>query len=634
MKHISNSKNKKITRKREKRNDAKHGTTSSQSGGIKVLMGLDTPGPDDKPIEREVTTIEHFKQIMDTARHLEVISSSSLNSFVIKIHLADDREFFKSDTVGQNGKKLDFLEIMDATSGRAITEVIVKICIIGRSSHPKDYVFDKKNVYKSAIDNAEFLNEYETQRYLYSAMMSTSGSPFCPDAFGRLEVRTPANLNTLFDNIRGRLHQNNEFNTIFTYLTGLVTSGNHYLGLIMMESVPGNYDLFTNHLPQRPRYVHKSFEELSEIIYAINILTIYRGKLFLLDAHPNNWLCDTSLPTLSKVKAIDFGRVYRIHSEDAITRFLHNVKANVVKYFERISCTTPQTLGKTMSDFFTMMCITQEERARILTRAPPLQFTDAANLLATNVQEVITAFSGNIFFSKPFSELTPEERGISINLIHRLLLTLSLVDGFFNDTKFVAGDTRRSQQYESYKKLYETNYSTPDMIIGSGILMNFQAMDKHKKYAPLTKTYEGAYNVVYEYCQDRFFPDIRGYSAFKKVERSIARQSAIKLTPHARVAKSGLWSACCAVGTACRATGSFVRRNVITPVVKYGVIKPIEYSIVKPTMWALYSLNLKKRPPPPVRTFATSTGGRGGSGGSGSKKNRNKTYKRKYTRKH
>lgn len=631
---MSNSKNKKITRKREKRNDAKHGTTSSQSGGIKVLMGLDTPGPDDKPIEREVTTIEHFKQIMDTARHLEVISSSSLNSFVIKIHLADDREFFKSDTVGQNGKKLDFLEIMDATSGRAITEVIVKICIIGRSSHPKDYVFDKKNVYKSAIDNAEFLNEYETQRYLYSAMMSTSGSPFCPDAFGRLEVRTPANLNTLFDNIRGRLHQNNEFNTIFTYLTGLVTSGNHYLGLIMMESVPGNYDLFTNHLPQRPRYVHKSFEELSEIIYAINILTIYRGKLFLLDAHPNNWLCDTSLPTLSKVKAIDFGRVYRIHSEDAITRFLHNVKANVVKYFERISCTTPQTLGKTMSDFFTMMCITQEERARILTRAPPLQFTDAANLLATNVQEVITAFSGNIFFSKPFSELTPEERGRSINLIHRLLLTLSLVDGFFNDTKFVAGDTRRSQQYESYKKLYETNYSTPDMIIGSGILMNFQAMDKHKKYAPLTKTYEGAYNVVYEYCQDRFFPDIRGYSAFKKVERSIARQSAIKLTPHARVAKSGLWSACCAVGTACRATGSFVRRNVITPVVKYGVIKPIEYSIVKPTMWALYSLNLKKRPPPPVRTFATSTGGRGGSGGSGSKKNRNKTYKRKYTRKH
>lgn len=636
MKHISNSKNKKITKitkvtkKRVNTNDAKHGITNTQSGGIKVVIGLDAPGPDDKPIEREVTTMEHFKQIMDTARHLEVISSSSLNSFVIKIHLADDREFFKSDMVSQTGKKLDFLEIMDATSGRAITEVIVKICIIGRSSHPKDYAFDKKNTYKSAIDNAEFLNEYETQRYLYSAMMSTSGSPFCPDAFGRLEVRTPANLSTLFDNIRGRIHQNNEFNAIFTYMEELTRSGNHYFGLIMMESVPGNYELFTNHLPQRPRYVHKSFEEMSEIIYAINILTIYRGKLFLLDAHPNNWLCDPSLPTLSKVKAIDFGRVYRIHNESSVARFLNNVKDNVLKYFARISCATPQTLGKTMSDFLTMMCITQEERARILTKPLQSQFTDAAKLLEANIQEVITAFSGDILFSKPFSELTPDERRRSIHTIHRLLLTLSLVDGFFNDTKFVAGDTRRSQQYESYKKLYETNYSTPDMIIGSGILMDFQAMDKHKKYAPLTKTYEGAYNVVYEYCQDRFFPDIRGYSSFKQVERSIARQSAIKLTPHARVAKSGLWSACCAVGTACRATGSFVRRNVLTPALKYGVIKPIEYSIVKPTMWALYSLNLKKRPPPPVRTFATSKGGRRGRSSKG---NRNKTHKRKYTRK-
>jgi hypothetical protein len=635
MKHMSKSKNNKITKitkvtkKRENRNDAKHSIVNTQSGGVKVVIGLDAPGPDDKPIEREVTTMEHFKQIMDTARHLEVISSSSLNSFVIKIHLADDREFFKSDMVGDDGKKLDFLEIMDATSGRAITEVIIKICIIGRGSRPRDYVFNQTTTDKRAIDNAEFLNEYETQRYLYSAMMSTSGSPFCPDAFGRLEVRTPANLSTLFHNIRGRLHQNDEFNTIFTYLTELVTSGNHYFGLIMMESVPGNYELFTNHLPERPRYVHKSFEELSEIICAINILTIYRGKLFLLDAHPNNWFCDPSLPTLSKVKAIDFGRVYRIHNEAAVARFLNNIKDNVLKYFARISCTTPQTLGKTMSDFLTMMCITQEERARILTKPLQSQFTDAANLLATNVQEVITAFSGNIFFSKPFSELTPEERGRSINLIHRLLLTLSLVDGFFNDTKFVAGDTRRSQQYESYKKLYETNYSTPDMIIGSGILMNFQAMDKHKKYSPLTKTYEGAYNVVYEYCQDRFFPDIRSYSSFKQVERSIARQSAIKLTPYARVAGNKLWDACSVVGDVLGTIGMETR-----PFLERHVMHPIFNKIVyNPTMWAAYKLNLLQPPPPPPRVFASSTGGGRRRKGSGSKKNRNKTHKRKYTRK-
>ena len=173
---MSKTKNKKIANRGRRRTN--RNIQHTQNGGVKVIIGMGTPGHHQKPIEREVTTMEHFKQIMDTARHLEVISSSSLNSFVIKIHLADDREFFKSDMVGQHGKKLDFVEIMDATSGIAITEVIIKICIIGQGLHPKDYVFDKKPIDKRAIDNAEFLNEYETQRYLYSAMMSTSGSPF------------------------------------------------------------------------------------------------------------------------------------------------------------------------------------------------------------------------------------------------------------------------------------------------------------------------------------------------------------------------------------------------------------------------------------------------------------------------
>ena len=128
MKHISKSKNKKISKRGRHRTN--RNIQHTQSGGVKVIIGMGTPGADKKPIEREVTTMEHFKQIMDTARHLEVISASSLNSFVIKIHLADDHEFFKSDMVGQKGEKLDFIQIMDAVSGIAITEVIVKICII------------------------------------------------------------------------------------------------------------------------------------------------------------------------------------------------------------------------------------------------------------------------------------------------------------------------------------------------------------------------------------------------------------------------------------------------------------------------------------------------------------------------
>ena len=607
MNHKSKTKNKKIIKKR--RNVTNRKLQQYQSGGVKVIIGMDPSNTEEKPIEREVLTLEQFSRIFDTARNLDIISCSSLNSFVIKLHLANDRTFFRSDMVSEAGERLDFLQIMDATSGLPITEIIVKICVVGHHSRLNDYIFNGKPIVKASIDTSEFLNEYETQRYLYSAMMSTSGNPFCPDAFGKLELKTIPSVTAVFGKILDRIHPNNEFHTIYAYLRGLLSSG-YKLGLIMMESVPGNYDLFTNYLPSFPRYNPKSLENLFEIVYAINILTIYRGKLFLLDAHTNNWLCDPSMPTLLKVKAIDFGRVYRIHNEESTARFLNNVKANVARYFGRISCTIPQSMGKFISDFFTMMGLTYEERSLIQTQSQQLQIGEASNLLANNLQEIIKIFNENIFFSKPFNDLTPEERELNINMIHRLLLCLSLVDGFFNDTKFGDRDFRRSQQYESYKRLFDTNYSTPDTIISSGMLMDFQAMVGSRKHSTLSKTYETIYNIVYEYCQDRLYPDIRGYTAFKEVQRSIARQSAIKLIPYAKEAKSQLWNACCAIGESCKATGSFVSRNVITPAIQYSIVKPIEYAVVKPTMWALYSLKLKNPPPPPQRVFATSKGGR------------------------
>jgi hypothetical protein len=623
MKHISKSKNKKISKRVKRRNEVKRSISNTQSGGVKVIIGMGSPGPDKKPIERQVTTIEHFAQIVNTARNLEVISNSSLNSFVIKVHLADDREFLKSDIESQDGKKLDFLEIMDATSGKVITELIIKICILGRSANPKDYVFNGKKIEKRGVDLAEFSNEYETQRYLYSAMMSSSGNPFCPDAFGILQLQSEENIKTVFDAIMGYIHSSNEVHTILTYMIDLIKGRHHHMGLIMMDSVPGHYDLLTAFLPQQRRYNQKSFEELSEIICAINILTIYRGKIFLLDAHPNNWLCDPSLPTLSKVKAIDFGRVYRIHSEESVSRFLTSVKDNVGKYFARISCVTPKTVGTTMADFFIMLGLSRDAHAQLIHRLPLFQsqVTEASKMLVESLRELIDIFKSDAFFSKPFSELTTEERERSINMIHRLLLSLSLVDGFFNDTKFGDDEVRRSQQYESYKQLYETNLSTPDLIIGSQMLMDFRAMTGGKKHGPLSKIYEKIYNIVHNYCKDRFFPDIRGYSAFKKVERSISRQAVIKLTPHTRVAGSKIWDACKVVGDSLgrfgMETGPFLERRVMNPI--------FDKLVYNPTMWVAYKLKLLKTPAPPPRVFAKSAGGGGV---------RRRGSKRKHTRKH
>ena len=87
---------------------------NTQHGGVKVIIGMGTPEPTDaKPIEREVMDIASFRQIFNAAINLEVISSSSLNAFVIKLQLHPDSQFFKSDTLGENGKKLDFIQIMD-----------------------------------------------------------------------------------------------------------------------------------------------------------------------------------------------------------------------------------------------------------------------------------------------------------------------------------------------------------------------------------------------------------------------------------------------------------------------------------------------------------------------------------------
>ena len=618
MKHIFKTKNTKNTKntKRVNRKKSRNVKHSSQSGGVKVIIGMVEGASKEKPINREVLTIEQFQRILNTAINLEVISCSSLNSFVVKVQLAEGRDFFKSDMVGEDGKKLDFLEIMDSKSGRVITEIILKICIIGHSAEPADYVFNKKSFDKRAVSVPEFLNEYQTQRYLYSAMMSTSGSPFCPDAFGMVEIKTAPDL-SMFDGIKDTINPSSEFHTILAYLTKLVTTGWHRLGIIMMESVPGNYSLFTEFIPGRSRFNQKSYEELSELLCAINILTIYRGKLFLLDAHPNNWLCDPALPILSKVKAIDFGRVYRIHSQEAITHFLNSVKDNLVKYFARISCVAPDTFGKTTADFFALMGVAPREYAQLVSQTPSSQsrVTAASKLLEDNLRELIDIFRGDIFFATPFEALTPEKRAMSINMIHRLILTLSLIDGFFNDTKFVEKEVRRAQQYESYKQLYDTNMSTPDLIIGSGMRMNFSTMVGHPKYQKLSKTYAKVYQFIYQYCEDRYFPVVRGYEAFKKVERTISRQAAIKLTPAARATGSKLGAVCKVVGDTLgrigMETGPFLERRVMNPI--------FDTLVYTPTMWAAYKLKLVNAPPPPPKVFAKSTGG-----GNRTKKRKNK----------
>ena len=70
-----------------------------------------------------------------------------------------------------------------------------------------------------------------------------------------------------------------------------------------MESISPSYKPIDDYRNE------EQYKKLCEGVVAINILSIYRGKMFTLDAHRYNWLCNLRAPILQQVKQIDFGIV-------------------------------------------------------------------------------------------------------------------------------------------------------------------------------------------------------------------------------------------------------------------------------------------------------------------------------------
>ncbi len=79
------------TNKRYKRH------TGSQQGGIKVLL----PNYYSHVMEREIKNIQGLQTILLNTRNIQVVSTSSLNSFVIRLHLdpSPSNILFRSDTL-------------------------------------------------------------------------------------------------------------------------------------------------------------------------------------------------------------------------------------------------------------------------------------------------------------------------------------------------------------------------------------------------------------------------------------------------------------------------------------------------------------------------------------------------------
>ena len=104
--------------------------TRSQSGGIKVLL----PNFHNPIMEREIQTIQGLQDILTNTTNIETVSTGSLNSFVVRLHLNPTTVLFRSDTLdtkksllSRQPKSLSYSQVENETDGLPIHEIIMKI---------------------------------------------------------------------------------------------------------------------------------------------------------------------------------------------------------------------------------------------------------------------------------------------------------------------------------------------------------------------------------------------------------------------------------------------------------------------------------------------------------------------------
>ena len=517
----------------------RHQHTRSQSGGIKVLL----PDISNEVMEREIRLTNQLDIILLNTRNIEIVSTGSLNSFVLRLHLDPATILFRSDTLSSKKelfsrqyKSLSYSKIDNETDGLPIHEIIIKICLIDpvRNNITLD---DYNGIEKSWITINEIQNEYNTQRYLYSSMMSISGNPFCPDAFGLVTINAPPathpptfiNILRNVPNIGAMLQADAELNNVNTYINRHVNLGLR-VGIIIMESIPSTYRPIYNYsLTNQHDYNEETYKKLCEGIAAINILSIYRGKMFHLDAHPGNWLCKPSAPTLQQIKEIDFGRVYRLDNHTNLNHFINDTKQNINIYVRNNIPNNEAVKKSFLNTFYVMM---EVEPAQLATYTSEqnldIKINNAQRVFETEIRNIIDTFRSVDLFSQPYIAMSHDERRMNIKMIHRLILISALVDSFYNCVKY---NIEQGQISHIYNIILNIAVLNPRNILNYPISIDLDNYNliRPDKAVILKKTYKRIYDIIYKYCGENSFPHIRNYERFRDIHRNRAQRAWIKL---------------------------------------------------------------------------------------------------------
>jgi hypothetical protein len=274
-----------------------------------------------------------------------------------------------------------------------------------------------------------------------------------------------------------------------------------------MESIPSSYRSVYSFRVD-PNYDENIYKKVCEGISAINILTVYRGMCFHLDAHSGNWLFNPFEKLIEQVKEIDFGRVYRIDTDTNMRKFLIDLKENMKEYFESLYESNQYNAVRLLHLFFyTMGRVEAEIREYVNEKNLEKKITYAWTLLDKEVRRMIDDFRENEYFSKPYMSLSREESAMNIKMIHRIILLYIYVDFFYN-TQY---RLRQGQIAHIYNIIFKTNILNIETISNLNLRLD---LDEHNTLNPSNATlilqiYKRIYTIIYKFNEDRNFGNIR-----------------------------------------------------------------------------------------------------------------------------
>ena len=286
---------------------------SKKNGGMKVISSDGT-----RVLDRNDPEISKFLLFaLKTASNVEIVSTGSANSLVVRVAFRHDQFALRDDVVDKHGHLMQGDERRLPTTGKPTREVILKCVVV----HPKPmkYTYTTPND-KNSSTMKNLRAEYENQHRVFDA--TKHQFPICPDVIALLDFpnrdsfeavffdKTDPNPNPIYKTCR-------VFNKLRQYFSLPEAPA---IAMIVMESIPASY----KPLRHRELAIHPY---LISQVCAMNVVLFHTCKLIALDAHLDNWLYDDEQPEHLRVRLIDFGLSLDITDEPRRSQVIH-------KYFE------------------------------------------------------------------------------------------------------------------------------------------------------------------------------------------------------------------------------------------------------------------------------------------------------------